>query len=321
MSLTSFDNGMRSVQPESTIRDYIAKNPSKFPVLLLTLGTEIETERDFNGTMEVLDILGIDEDGRLWVIELKRNGIDRNAVAQIVSYASWADQLSMQELKKRFPGLGKNYLKRFRRKLPEKIIHPPGMILVGRFFPEAIKRLLIFLRVNFKLNILHVEQEQTRRAWKFHLLNDEILAPDEEPAGQPAMEFFFSQNECGATWDDCRENGFLPLPQKWPAGGKQLLVSNTEVFVHYQENGCVGHGVVETSDGNQASFSKLKARCSQDTAELWEKLEIKPSFIRIRWKKTVPRNQAFSFLKFSSDKPLVPVVNQERLMKLKETFQ
>jgi hypothetical protein len=318
MSLTSFDDVMCSVQPESAIRDYIAMNPSKFPVLLLPLGTEIETERDLKGTMEVLDILSIDEAGRLWVTELKLNGIDRNAVAQIVSYASWADQLSMQELKKRFPGLGKKFLKRFRRKLPEKIIHPPGMILAGRFFPEAIKRLFIFLRGNFKLNILPVEHEQTRRSWKFRLMTDMVPVPEEEQTGQPAVEFFFSQNECGATWDDCRENGFLPLPQKWPAGGKRLLLPNTEVFVHYQETGCVGRGVVESSTGD---FSNLKARCSRDTVELWEKLEIKPSVIRIRWKKTFPRNQAFSFLKFSSDNPLVPVKNQERLITLKQTFQ
>ena len=321
MCQNSFDDVLRSVQPESAIRDYIAENPSKFPVLLLPLGTEIETERDLKGKMEVLDILSLDEAGRLWVTELKRNGIDRDAVAQIVSYASWADKLSMPGLKKRFPGLGKKFLKRFRRKLPEKIIRPPGMILVGRFFPEAIKRLLIFLRGNFKLNILQVEQEQTRRAWKFHVLNDLVPVPEEEHAGQPAMEFFFSQNECGATWDDCRENGFLPLPQTWPAGRKRLLVPNTEVFVHYRETGCVGRGVVETSTGNPIDFSKLTARCSRDTVELWEKLEIKPSVIRVRWKKTVPRNQAFSFLKFSSDKPLMPVVNQERLMTLKQTFQ
>lgn len=231
MSQNSFDDVMRSVQPESAIRDYVAENPSKFPVLLLPLGTEIETARDLKGKMEVLDILSLDEAGRLWVTELKRNGIDRDAVAQIVSYASWADQLSMPELKKRFPGLGKKFLKRFRRKLPEKIIRPPGMILVGRFFPEAIKRLFIFLRVNFKLNILQVEHEQTRRSWKFHLLTDAVPVPEEEHAGQPVIEFLFSQNECGATWDDCRENGFLPVPQKWPAGGKRLLVSNAEVFV------------------------------------------------------------------------------------------
>ena len=64
MCQNSFDDVLRSVQPESAIRDYIAENPSKFPVLLLPLGTEIETERDLKGKMEVLDILSLDEAGR-----------------------------------------------------------------------------------------------------------------------------------------------------------------------------------------------------------------------------------------------------------------
>ena len=38
-----------------------------------------------------LDLLGVDEDGRLVVFELKREMLSREAVAQVIDYASYLD--------------------------------------------------------------------------------------------------------------------------------------------------------------------------------------------------------------------------------------
>ena len=40
-----------------------------------------------------LDLLGVDDDGRLVVFELKRGTLSRDAVAQVIDYASYLDSL------------------------------------------------------------------------------------------------------------------------------------------------------------------------------------------------------------------------------------
>jgi hypothetical protein len=48
----------------------------------------------------VIDLLGIDQDGTLVIIELKRNRTPRDAVAQALDYASWlhsADEVQIEE--------------------------------------------------------------------------------------------------------------------------------------------------------------------------------------------------------------------------------
>lgn len=48
-----------------------------------------------------LDLLGVDDDGRLTVFELKRGDTPRDAIMQAVDYASWLDSLSFDELSRR----------------------------------------------------------------------------------------------------------------------------------------------------------------------------------------------------------------------------
>ena len=45
-----------------------------------------------------LDLLGVDEDGRLVVFELKRGNLTREAVAQVLDYCSHLDSLSEPDL-------------------------------------------------------------------------------------------------------------------------------------------------------------------------------------------------------------------------------
>ena len=46
-----------------------------------------------------LDLLGVDEDGRLVVFELKRGTLTRDAVAQVIDYCSYLESLDVDTLK------------------------------------------------------------------------------------------------------------------------------------------------------------------------------------------------------------------------------
>ena len=45
-----------------------------------------------------LDLLGIDQDGRLTLFELKRGQLNRNAISQIIDYGSWLESMTDDEL-------------------------------------------------------------------------------------------------------------------------------------------------------------------------------------------------------------------------------
>jgi RecB family endonuclease NucS len=60
---------------------------------LLLLGRQVQT--DFG---KKLDLLGLDVDGNLVVIELKKGRSPRDAVAQLLDYGSWVRQLTRERI-------------------------------------------------------------------------------------------------------------------------------------------------------------------------------------------------------------------------------
>src|SRR5207249_9685454 len=71
---------------EKELEDWIEQTPDILGDDLLI----IARQRDLPG-VGVLDLLGIDGNGKLVIIELKREKTPREAVAQALHYASWFD--------------------------------------------------------------------------------------------------------------------------------------------------------------------------------------------------------------------------------------
>ena len=77
---------------EQLLEDTLVKNPDLLIPGLRLVGRQTPTEGG------PLDLLGVDEDGRLVVFELKRGTLSRDAVAQVIDYASDLDSKSDVEL-------------------------------------------------------------------------------------------------------------------------------------------------------------------------------------------------------------------------------
>ena len=73
---------------ESLLEDILVRNPDLLIPGLRLVGRQTPTEGG------PLDLLGVDGDGRLVVFELKRGALSRDAVAQIIDYASDLDTKS-----------------------------------------------------------------------------------------------------------------------------------------------------------------------------------------------------------------------------------
>lgn len=134
---------------EQLLEDVLAQSPDVLMSGLTLVGRQNVTAGG------PLDLLGVDEDGRLVVFELKRGMLTRDAVAQVVDYASYLDALEVDELNRhvsdmsgrggteRIEDFGRWYQENYSAPLAE--IGRPRMVLVGLGVDEPAKRMVEFL--------------------------------------------------------------------------------------------------------------------------------------------------------------------------------
>ena len=70
---------------EAQLEEFLERDPSLLGQKLLIIGRQLQTSHG-----KFIDLLGIDDEGRLHVLELKRDRTPRDAVAQTLDYGSWA---------------------------------------------------------------------------------------------------------------------------------------------------------------------------------------------------------------------------------------
>jgi RecB family endonuclease NucS len=78
---------------ENMIHNWIAERPELLGLDLLIIGREVVAPDRGR-----IDLLGIDEDGNLAILELKRDRTPREVIAQVLDYASWVTTLSTREI-------------------------------------------------------------------------------------------------------------------------------------------------------------------------------------------------------------------------------
>src|SRR3954466_5078484 len=88
---------------ESMIQDWIERDPELLGLDLLIIGREVTTADGGS-----IDLLGIDDEGNLAILELKRDRTPRDVIAQVLDYASWVTELTEREVKE----IAQRYLKK-----------------------------------------------------------------------------------------------------------------------------------------------------------------------------------------------------------------
>ena len=88
---------------ENMVESWIARQPDLLGLDFLLIGRQLPTE--FGGR---IDLLGIDADGNLVIVELKRDRTPREIIAQMLDYASWVSSLTTRQVHE----IAQNFLKR-----------------------------------------------------------------------------------------------------------------------------------------------------------------------------------------------------------------
>ena len=111
----------------------------------------------------IIDLLGIDPDGRLVIYELKVNRTGRQTMAQILDYASWIDGASRSELMTRIRGAsGKNGIPQFRSfgQVDERALRPARLVIVAGEANASLSRMVRYVqRLGLEIAIKTVPHE------------------------------------------------------------------------------------------------------------------------------------------------------------------
>ena len=140
----------REVQSELELEETLVANPEMLQVGLHLVGRQTYSSAGW------LDLLGIDADGRLVIFELKRGRLGRDAVTQIIDYASALNSMSLaalsEHIAQRSGDAGIDRIDDFEDWYSGKFgaadwgrVLPPRMVLVGLGVDEAAERMVKFL--------------------------------------------------------------------------------------------------------------------------------------------------------------------------------
>jgi hypothetical protein len=142
---------------EQRLESWIEKDISMISDDLLIIGRQKET--DFGGK---IDLLCVDRNGDLAIVELKRAKTPRDITAQTLDYASWANNLTKNEISI----IADEYLKehgnetletafnqRFEIDLPDVLNESLSMLIVATEIDAASERIINYLSSNYDVAI------------------------------------------------------------------------------------------------------------------------------------------------------------------------
>ncbi len=145
-------------QTEKLLENALVSRPDLLLEDLTLVGRQTPTEGG------LLDLLGVDGDGRLVVFELKRGTLSRDAVAQIIDYASDLDRMDLDTLANHISQSSGNYgiekIEDFQSWYTEDLgfedlesLKPLRMFLVGLGVDDRTERMVKFLAENSGMDI------------------------------------------------------------------------------------------------------------------------------------------------------------------------
>lgn len=142
---------------EQQIESAIASEPTLLGIDVLFVARQPHTSSGF------IDLLALDGDGRLVVIEIKRDRTPRTVVAQAIDYAAWADTLTLDDVSTLYaayakesgneaPDLATAFEERFGKEI-DGITKVPRMVVVASRLDDSTEKMIDFLAENFRVPI------------------------------------------------------------------------------------------------------------------------------------------------------------------------
>lgn len=197
------------IETEQMLEDLLVANPNILMGGLTLVGRQVPVGSGY------IDLLGIDEEGRLVVFELKREKLTREAVAQVLDYCTYLETLSDSELAVLIAERSGNHGIRRIADFDEwyasqagDALRPVRMVLVGLGMDISAHRMVAYLAergIDIELLTFHgyVHGDSLLLARQVRTADDPHKAPS---AGPSASDLNRKASEYGVAevWQDAR---------------------------------------------------------------------------------------------------------------------
>lgn len=287
---------------------------------LILLGRQVITDHGSR-----IDLLALDEEGILYVIELKRSRTPREVVAQTLDYGSWVRRLSAERLAHIFETgpfarertLNAAFAEHFDGPLPEIINENHRLVIVASELDPSTQRIVEYLLEDYGVPVNVVffhyfrdgDAEYLGRSW----LRDPAIAEERTRASETKRTpgewngrdyYVIYGDEARRSWDDAREYCYVSAG----GGGRWSnplfrLQPGARVFVHLPRHGYVAvgrvlEGAVPIGDftvsvnGHERSLLDASLR-NENVKEHADDPELAEYLVRVEWERAVPADQAY----------------------------
>lgn len=328
------------IKLEKKLEDIIESDPSLLGGALMILGRQVKTDAG-----KLIDLLGIDADGNVHILELKRDRTPRDVVAQTLDYGAWVDQLGQEEIReiyaqyKATPGresFDEAFEEKFGIAPPESLNDSHVLTIVATDMDAATERIVAYLaNRQVPINVLFFSyyeddgRSYIARTWML----DEIQAKAARAGGgskkkEPwnGLDWYvsFGEYEGGRQWADALKYGFVSAGgAPWYSRTIRQLPEGARVFVYIPKVGYVGVGITTaqpqrfkevdlTFDGTASPLRELSLEGTYVHPDEAKGEEHEEWVVPVTWIKAVGQAKAF--------RKLGLFANQNSACKLRSQF-
>ena len=304
---------------EKQLEDILVGDISILDPNLLLIGRQVPTSFG-----KFVDLLAMDADGKLVVIELKRDKTPREVVAQLLDYGSWVRELEDEDiasifdayLRKYVPAhagtsLNEAFCKRFGvSEMPESLNENHELVVVASELDDSTERIVNYLADEYGVAINAVyfrffqdgDNRYLSRVWLIDPGEAEVKVVEKRGQEPWNGEYYVSFGECETRrWADARQYGYIAAGGgSWYSKTLDILEVGGRIWVNVPGRGYVGVGEVLEKAKPITEFTLPDASNNQvPIMQLVKNLPApnKPAdqleyYVRVHWIKTVPLEEA-----------------------------
>lgn len=307
------------IDSEARLEATLAEDISVLSPGLMLIARQVATAHG-----KYIDILAMDVEGNLSVIELKKHKTPREAVAQLLDYASWAQTLTYEDISDIYAhnNNGKEFEKGFAEAFdsnpPDEINKEHQLVLVSAELDNSSERIINYLAEKYGVPINAVFFRYFQDGASEYLARTWLIDPQEAEAisnkagsskGRESwngQDFYvnFGPPET-RDWEDARKYGFVS-----GGGGKfysqtlSQLFPGARVFVNVPSHGYVGVGKVVGAmapmaeftveiNGKEVPITKVPLKSTKMGAGDQSDPDKAEYMVRVQWLKTLPLDRAY----------------------------
>lgn len=250
----------RTMPLEAKLEQLILDDPEILEVKLLLLDSQVATKYG-----KYVDLLGLDSEGVLHILELKRDRTPREVVAQALDYASWVQELGNSDVRNIFENAnpGRSFDEAFAQQfdgapVPDELNSGHVMTIIASALDPATERIVAYLNnshgvpINVMLFRYFIDNghEYLARTW---LIDDAVPAASGAINNKSTRAAWNGRDWYTAfgvgntrSWQDARTYGFISAGgADWYSKTLKSLPEGARVFVHVPQQGYVGVGIVK----------------------------------------------------------------------------